>query len=140
MQPQKATLAVSVVRKWHEIDASSEPMGRVASEIASLLRGKHKRNFTPHMDMGDFVVATNVDNLKFTGRKIEQKKYYRHSGYLGGIKSTSLKTELQKHPDAVLKRAVLNMLDDVKFRKTLISRLKIVSGKAHNYKIDKIVS
>ncbi len=137
MKAQSTTLPKTVSRTWYQIDASKNSMGRVAGEIANYLRGKHKRTFTPHMDMGDFVVATNVDKLKFSGRKTEQKMYYRHSGYLGGLKSTTLKTELQKHPEQVLKRAVLNMLDDVKFRKTLISRLKLVSGTTHNYKIDK---
>ncbi len=137
MQSQKITLPKTVSRAWYEIDASKNSMGRIAGEIANILRGKHKRGFTPHMDMGDFVVATNVDKLKFTGRKTEQKVYHRHSGYLGGLKSTTLKVELQKHPEQVLRRAVLNMLDDLKFRKKLISRLKLVSGTTHNYKIDK---
>ena len=139
MRSQKITLATNVTRKWYEIDASKKPMGRIASEVANILRGKHKRSFTPHMDMGDFVVATNVDSLKFSGRKVQQKKYYRHSGYLGGLKSTTLKTELEKHPDQVLRRAVYNMIDDLKFRKTVISRLKLVKGKEHNYKIDKVI-
>jgi large subunit ribosomal protein L13 len=137
MKSQSVTLPKIITRSWYEIDASGNSMGRVAGEIAKILRGKHKRSFTPHMDMGDFVVAKNIDKLKFTGRKIEQKKYYRHSGYLGGLKTTTLKVELQKHPEQVLRRAVLNMLDDVKFRKTLISRLKLVKGPTHNYKIDK---
>ena len=139
MKSQVSTLPklTEVKRQWFEIDASKKAMGRVATEIANLLRGKHKRDFTPHMDLGDFVVATNVEKLKFSGRKMEQKMYYRHSGYLGGLKSTTLNTEMQKHPDQVLKRAVLNMIDDVKFRKTIISRLKLVTGTTHNYKIDK---
>jgi len=137
MKSQSTTLPTEIKRQWFEVDASKKSMGRVASDIASVLRGKHKRAFTPHMDMGDFVVAINTDNLKFSGRKIDQKFYYRHSGYLGGLKSSSLKTELQKHPEKVLQRAVLNMLDDVKFRKTLISRLKLVKGTNHTYKIDK---
>jgi len=139
MKSQKITLPKlkEIKRQWFEIDASKKPMGRIATEIANFLRGKHKRNFTPHMDLGDFVVVTNVENLKFSGRKMEQKMYYRHSGYLGGLKSTTLKTEMEKHPDQVLKRAVLNMLDDVKFRKKLISRMKMVKGTTHNYKIDK---
>lgn len=139
MKSPNITLPKEVKRVWFEVDASKKSMGRVASDIANLLRGKHKRAFTPHMDMGDFVVAVNVDNLKFTGRKVEQKKYYRHSGYLGGLKSTGLKTELQKHPEQVLRRAVYNMIDDLKFRKKLISRLKLVKGKTHNYKIDKTI-
>ncbi len=112
-------------------------MGRAASEIANLLRGKHKRDFTSHMDMGDFVVAVNVENLKFTGRKIAQKMYYRHSGYLGGIKSTALKDLIVKDPAEVLKKAVFSMIDDIKFRKKIMSRLKIVTGDKHTYTIDK---
>src|SRR5574340_1475424 len=141
MHSQKLTLpkASEIKRQWFEIDASKKSMGRVASEIANLLRGKHKRAFTPHMDMGDFVVAVNADNLKFTGRKVEQKKYYRHSGYLGGLKSTTLKVELSRKPEDVLRRAVYNMLDDVKFRKTMISRLKLVKGREHQFKIDKVL-
>ncbi|MCL5666985.1 MAG: 50S ribosomal protein L13 [Patescibacteria group bacterium] len=137
MQSQKLTLPKENNRIWWEIDASQKPMGRVATEIANLLRGKHKRGFTPHMDMGDFVVAVNADKLQFTGRKLVQKQYYRHSGYLGGLKSTTLKTELQKHPEKVLQKAVYNMLDDLKFRKKMVSRLKLIKGKDHNYKIDK---
>ena len=140
MQSQKLTLPTTVERKWWEVDASKNSMGRVASEIANLLRGKHKRAFTPHMDMGDFVVATNVDKLKFTGRKIDQKKYFQHSGYLGGIHEKKLKDELQKHPEVVLQKAVLNMIDDVKFRKKLISRLKLVHGSTHTYKIDEKIA
>jgi len=139
MKTQKITLpkVSEVTRTWYEIDASSPPMGRVATRIANVLRGKHKRNFTPHMDMGDFVVATNVDKLKFTGRKIEQKKYYSHSGYLGGLKTKTLKDEIVRRPEDVLRRAVFSMLDEIKFRKTLVSRLKLVKGDKHTYKIDK---
>lgn len=139
MKPQKIAIPKEVKRIWHEIDASKATLGRVATQIANVLRGKHKRNFTPHMDMGDFVVATNIDQLKFTGRKVDQKKYFRHSGYLGGLKESTLKVELQKHPEQVLRRAVYNMLDDIKFRKKLISRLKTVKGTSHTYKIDKVL-
>jgi large subunit ribosomal protein L13 len=139
MKTQKITIpkATELSRIWYEIDASGEPMGRVATRIANILRGKHKRNFTPHMDMGDFVVAINVDKLKFTGRKIEQKKYYSHSGYLGGLKTKSLKDEIIRRPEDVLRRAVFSMLDEIKFRKKLVSRLKLVKGDKHTYKIDK---
>lgn len=137
MKSQNITLPKTVQRLWIEVDASSLPMGRVASHVANLLRGKHKRSFTPHMDMGDFVVAVNVDNLKFTGRKVEQKKYYHYSGYLGGLRTKKMKDELQKHPEVVFQKAVFNMLDNLKFRKKLMSRLKLVKGAAHSYKIDK---
>lgn len=141
MKTQKITLpkVSDIKRQWIQIDASKQTLGRVASQIANFLRGKHKRDFTPHMDMGDFVVAVNADKLKFTGRKLEQKTYYRHSGYLGGLKSSSLKVELQKHPEQVLKKAVFSMIDELKFRKKLMSRLKTVKGTEHTYKIDKEV-
>ena len=137
MKTQKISIPKTVSRTWYEIDASSLPMGRLATKIATVLRGKHKRDFTPHMDMGDFVVATNVDKLKLTGRKVEQKVYFRHSGYLGGLKKKYLKDEIQKNPETVLKKAVFSMIDDIRFRKTLMSRLKVVKGKEHTYKIDK---
>lgn len=130
---QKVTIPKTVTRAWHEIDASSAPMGRVATQIANLLRGKNKRDFTPYMDMGDFVVATNVDKLKFTGRKVDQKKYYHHSGYLGGLKTKTLKDEIVRSPETVLRKAVFSMIDDIKFRKTILSRLKIVKGTTHSY-------
>lgn len=139
MKTQKITEPKTVSRAWLQIDASKDSLGRVATKIANALRGKNKRDFTPRMDMGDFVVAINVDKLKFTGRKTEQKVYYRHSGYLGGLKSTKLKDELIRRPDQVLKRAVNSMIDELKFRKKLMSRLKVVAGKDHNYKIDKTI-
>ena len=135
-QPNPKTIA----RTWYEIDASGEPMGRIATRIANLLRGKHKRDFTPHMDMGDFVVATNIDKMKFTGRKIDQKKYYSHSGYLGGLKTKTLKDEIVRRPENVLRAAVFSMIDDIKFRKKLVSRLKMIKGSSHTYKIDKKVN
>jgi len=137
MKTPRLTLPTKTERLWIEIDAASAPMGRVATQIANLLRGKLKRNFTPHMDGGDFVVAVNVDNLKFTGRKVEQKKYFHHSGYLGGLHVKKMKDELQKHPEVVLQKAVFNMLDNLKFRKKLMARLKLVHGTTHSYKIDK---
>ena len=112
-------------------------MGRAATQIANFLRGKHKRDFMPHVDMGDYVVAINADKLKLTGRKIQQKQYFHHSGYLGGIKTTALKDLIQKSPEDVLKRAVFSMIDDLKFRKKIMSRLKIVKGSKHEYKIEK---
>ncbi len=122
MHSQKTTLAKVTLRKWHQIDASAKTLGRAASEIASLLRGKHKRDFTPHMDMGDYVVAVNADRLKLTGRKVAQKLYFHHSGYLGGLRKTALKDLIQEKPEEVLKKAVFSMLDEVKFRKNMMAR------------------
>ena len=137
LKNQKITLPKTVTRVWHEIDASSAPMGRVATQIANLLRGKNKRDFTPHMDMGDFVVVVNVDKMKFTGRKIEQKKYYHHSGYLGGLKTKTLKDEIVRSPETVLRKAVWSMIDDVKFRKAILARMKMVKGTSHTYNTKK---
>ena len=111
-------------------------MGRVATEIANLLRGKHKRDFTPHVDMGDYVVAIKRGNLKFTGRKVSQKIYFHHSGYLGGLENC-LKDLIQTNPEEVLKKAVFSMIDDIKFRKKIMSRLKVVKDTKHDFKIDK---
>lgn len=140
MKTQKVTLPKVANRAWYEIDAAGDSMGRVATRIANILRGKHKRDFTPHMDLGDFVVATNVDKLKLTGRKVEQKVYYHHSGYLGGLKEKKLKDEIVRSPESVLRRAVFSMIDDIRFRKKLASRLKMVKGTQHNYKIDKKIN
>jgi len=136
MKSQSSTLPAKVVRKWHQIDVSKQPMGRAASQIANWLRGKHKRDFIPHVDMGDYVVAINAGQLKFTGRKIDQKKYYHHSGYLGGIRETALKDLIQDDPAEVLKKAVFSMIDDIKFRKKIMSRLKIVLDDKHDFKIE----
>ena len=136
MKSQKLTLPVKVVRKWHEIDLSKLSMGRAATQIANLLRGKHKRDFMPHVDMGDYVVAINVDKMKLTGRKVAQKNYYHHSGYLGGLRTLALKDLIQKSPEDVVKRAVFSMIDDIKFRKTIMARLKIVKGQKHDYKVE----
>ena len=112
-------------RKTHNIDASGKILGRLAVQIAVLLRGKQKPDFVLYKDMGDIVIIKNVAQLKFTGRKMEQKKYYRHSGYLGGLKEISLKELLAKNPAEVLKKAVFGMLPKNKLRAKMIKRLKI---------------
>ena len=112
-------------RETHTIDATGKVLGRLASEIAVLLRGKHKPDFVPYKDMGDFVVVKNVGKLKITGKKMEQKKYFRHTGYLGGVKEVSLKTLFKANPSQVLKKAVLGMLPKNKLRVKMIKRLKI---------------
>lgn len=111
-------------RKTHTIDAANKVLGRLASEVAILLRGKHKLNFDPSKDMGDFVLVKNVDKLRITGKKMEQKKYYRHSGYLGHLKEIPLKKLFQEKPAEVLKRAVNGMLPKTKLRAKQIKRLK----------------
>jgi len=114
------------IRKTHTIDATNKVLGRLASKIAVLLRGKHKPDFFPYKDMGDFVIVKNVDELKITGRKLEQKKYFRHSEYLGSGKETLLKDLFEKRPAEVLKRAVWGMLPKNKLRAKMIKRLKFI--------------
>ncbi len=112
-------------RETHIIDATNKVLGRLASQIANLLRGKHKRNFHPAKDLGDFVIVKNVALMKITGKKMVQKKYYRHSGYPGGLKEKSLKNLFLENPAEVLKKAVFGMLPKNKLRKKQIKRLKI---------------
>ncbi|MBL7150028.1 MAG: 50S ribosomal protein L13 [Candidatus Pacebacteria bacterium] len=112
-------------RKTHIIDATGKVLGRLAAEIAILLRGKHKPDFVPYKDTGDFVVVKNINKIKFTGKKIEKKKYFRHSGYLGSLKEIPLKTLFKKDPSKVLQRAVFGMLPKNKLRAKMIKRLKI---------------
>ncbi len=111
-------------RQTHTIDAQDQVLGRLATQIAVLLRGKGKPDFLPNQDMGDFVIVKNVDKIKITGRKMEQKKYYRHTGYIGGLKETPLKKVFEKSPDEVLKRTVFGMLPKNKLRAEQIKRLK----------------
>ncbi len=114
----------NIKRETHIVDATGKFLGKLAVEIANLLRGKGKTSFTRHQDMGDFVIVKNVDKIKFSGKKIEQKKYYHHTGYLGHLKSVSLKTLFAKKPEEVLKKAVFGMLPKNKMRPKQIKRLK----------------
>ncbi len=111
-------------RETHTIDASGKILGRFATEIAVLLRGKNKPDFIPNKDMGDFVVVKNINKIEVTGKKLEKKIYYHHSGYLGGLKETPLKKLFEKDPGEVLKRAVFGMLPKNKLRAKQIKRLK----------------
>jgi len=111
-------------RKTHTIDATNKVLGRLATQIAILLRGKHRPDFAPYKDTGDFVVVKNVDRIKFTGKKIEKKKYYHHTGYLGGLKEMPLKKLFKKNPSEVLRKAVYGMLPTNKLRAKQIKRLK----------------
>ncbi len=112
-------------RKTHTIDATDKVLGRLASEIAILLRGKHKPDFVPYKDVGDFVLVKNVEKIKLTGKKMEKKKYYHHSGYLGSLKETPLKIIFKKNPAKVLKMAIYDMLPKNKLREKIIKKLKI---------------
>ena len=116
---------------WLVVDASNHVLGRLASEIAHRLRGKHKATYTPHMDMGDFVVVTNADKIKVTGRKPTQKIYYRHSGYPGGIKSISYEKLLEKNPIKIIEIAVKGMLPKGPLGRAMFRKLKVYTGGEH---------
>tara|TARA_B100000989_G_scaffold102712_1_gene75142 strand:- start:769 stop:1227 length:459 start_codon:yes stop_codon:yes gene_type:complete len=117
--------------KWYEIDAKNAVVGRLATIITKILRGKNSTKYTPHMDHGDFVVVKNIELIKFTGNKFENKKYYRHTGYPGGIKETTPERMHEKKPDAILKLAVKRMLPDGPLAKKQLSKLKIYMGENH---------
>ena len=117
--------------KWYEIDASGAVVGRLATIVSKIIRGKNKTTFTPHMDNGDFVVVKNVDQIKFTGNKYQNKKYYRHTGYPGGIKETTPEKLNENKPGEVLKLAVKRMLPGGSLAKKQLSKLKIYSGENH---------
>ncbi len=120
-----------ISNNWYEIDATNAVVGRLATIISKILRGKNKANFTPHMDNGDFVVVKNIKNIKFTGNKFIDKKYYRHTGYPGGIKETTPKRLSEKKPEEILKLAVKRMLPRGPLAKKQLSKLKIYDGTNH---------
>ena len=120
---------------WYEIDASNAVVGRLASIIAKILRGKNKATFTPHMDNGDFVIVKNIEKIKFTGKKFQDKKYYRHTGYPGGIKETTPEKLYDKKPGEALKLAVKRMLPGGSLAKKQLTKLKIYKGSDHPHSV-----
>lgn len=116
---------------WHLVDASNKTLGRLATQIAFVLRGKHKPEFTPHMDMGDHVIVVNVEKIKVTGNKFNDKMYYHHSGYTGGIKSVSYDKLLAKHPERILQHAVKGMLPKGPLGRQMLRKLRIYAGSEH---------
>ena len=118
-------------RNWFLIDAQGKILGRLASEVASILRGKNKPVYTPHVDTGDFVVVINAEKIQLTGKKWDQKMYYRHSGYPGGIKSLSAKEVLEKKPEELIRHAVKGMLPKSRLGRKMIKKLKIYVGEEH---------
>lgn len=120
-----------VKRDWYLIDANGIPLGRLASYVANILRGKNKTNFTPHTDSGDFVVIINAEKVVLTGKKEQSKKYYRHSGFLGGLKTISFKMIKEKNPEFIIYNAVSGMLPKNKLRSKMIKRLKVYHGEKH---------
>jgi large subunit ribosomal protein L13 len=126
-----------IKRAWYEADASKFNLGRLASKVATVLRGKHKVTFTPHMDVGDFVVVKNAEKINFTGRKLAQKKYHRFSGYPGGLYTKKLSDRMKTEPEKVIRDAVYNMIDKNRLRKHILRRLKVVVGDKHEFQVEK---
>ena len=126
-----------VVRNWYEIDAEGKILGKLAAEIAVKLMGKHKVSYTPHVDGGDFVVVTNAEKIAVTGNKLLAKKYYRHSGYPGGLKTRSLEEMLAKQPTEVIRKAVERMLPKNKLGSQMINRLRLFTGSEHAHTAQK---
>jgi large subunit ribosomal protein L13 len=125
------TPVTEIERKWFIVDAENKVLGRLASEIAIRLRGKHKPNFSPHMDVGDFIVVVNAEKVKLTGNKLDDKIYYRHSGWIGGIKQRSANELLEKKPTELLKSAVKGMLTKNSLGRKQLKKLKIYAGADH---------
>ena len=120
-----------IERKWFVVDAEDKVLGRLASEIAFRLRGKHKPNFSPHQDVGDFIVVVNAEKVKLTGKKLDDKVYYRHSGYMGGIKERTAKEVLEKNPTDLIKIAVKGMLSKNSLGRKQLKKLKVYAGAEH---------
>jgi large subunit ribosomal protein L13 len=118
-------------KRWHLFDASGRVLGRLATEVAVLLRGKHKPIFSPHLDTGDFVVVINAEKVMLTGKKLKDKLYHRHTGYPGGLKTTTAEQMLRKHPTRVVEYAVRGMLPKTKLGDALFRKLKVYAGAAH---------
>lgn len=126
-----AVKAGEIERNWYVVDAEGQTLGRLATRIATILRGKHKPIFSPHLDTGDFVIVVNADKIRVTGQKMEQKTYYRYSGYRGGLKETSLAEMMAKHPTRAIEYAVRGMLPKNRLGRALIRKLKVYAGPEH---------
>ena len=123
--------AGEIERKWYVIDAANKPLGRVATEVAKLLRGKHKPTYTPNMDMGDFVIVINCKDAILTGRKLDQKVYRHHSGYIGGMKETSARVMMENKPEEAIYLAVKGMLPHTKLGRQMIKKVRVYAGSEH---------
>lgn len=120
-----------VQRKWYVVDATDKTLGRLATEIATVLRGKNKPEYTPHVDVGDFVIVINAEKVRVTGRKLDQKMYYRHSGYPGGLKAVTLRRQLETFPERVIESAVKGMLPRGPMGRHMYRKLKVYAGATH---------
>ncbi len=126
-----------VERNWVLVDAKDKVLGRLAADVASILRGKTKPTYTPHIDVGDFVVVINADKVKLTGRKLEQKKYYNHSGYMGGLRERTARQIMEKRPEEIIKHAVKGMLPKNSLGRSMFKKLKVYTGENHPHEAQK---
>ena len=126
-----STRPQDVDRSWFVVDAENKTLGRLATEVALRLRGKHKPEYTPHVDTGDYIVVVNADKIRVTGNKFNDKKYYRHSGYPGGIKELNFKDMQDRHPERILEKAVKGMLPKNPLGRAMIKKLKVYAGAEH---------
>ena len=139
MKHQKTWTATpsNIERKWYVVDAEGMVLGRLASQVAAILRGKNKPIFTPHIDTGDYVLITNAEKIKVTGKKLDQKIYYRHSDYVGGMKETTLREMLNKKPEKVVELAVKGMLPKGPLGRQMITKLHVYAGPEHKHEAQK---
>jgi large subunit ribosomal protein L13 len=126
-----------IEKKWYVVDATDVPLGRLAGQIAMVLMGKNKPYYTPHLDTGDFVIVVNADKVKLTGKKLDQKKYYRYSGYPGGIKERTARQMMDKFPDRVVRLAVKRMLPKKALGEKMLKKLKVYAGPEHEHAAQK---
>ncbi|HMK61683.1 MAG TPA: 50S ribosomal protein L13 [Dissulfurispiraceae bacterium] len=137
MKTTKFAKKEDIQRKWYLVDAKDVVLGRMATKVADYLRGKNKAIFTPNVDTGDFVIVINADKVKVTGNKLEDKKYYSHTGYIGHIKEVSLKDRLSSTPDKVIKDAVWGMLPKNRLGRAMLKKLKVYAGTDHGHAAQK---
>ncbi len=126
-----------IERTWYVVDAEGKTLGRLATEIARILRGKHKPIYTPHVDTGDYVIVINADKVRVTGNRLDQKFYYRHSGYMGGLKAVSLRRMLETHPERVIEHAVKGMLPKNRLGRQMYKKLKVYASPDHPHQAQK---
>jgi large subunit ribosomal protein L13 len=138
-KPMKTFMASpsTIERKWYVVDATGYTLGRLASEVAKVLRGKNKAIFTPHIDTGDYVIVVNADKIKVTGKKLQQKIYYNHSDYVGGMKETTLKEMMEKKPERVIELAVKGMLPKGPLGRQMYKKLHVYAGPEHDHAAQK---
>ena len=127
----------TVERKWYVVDAEGKTLGRLASEVANVLRGKNKPTYTPHIDTGDYVIVVNAEKIQVTGKKLDQKIYYHHSGYVGGMKEATLREMMQKKPEFVITHAVKGMLPKGPLGRQMLKKLHVYAGPEHNHAAQK---